>query len=175
MIKLYLQLIWRICKLQAGPEDVPHSNILLIGIVILSVLLGWLPMLLQKGLAAGLMTVVATLTVMVLFVYAVLQIRGLARRFVQTLTAIVSVDILIKLVALPFLILMAWMIAVKPEDSVLNTVSFLYLIVILVVNVWGIIVTAHIFRRALNTRFIVGLLITFAMIGLEMIVFKQLV
>lgn len=151
-LDLLLRSLLDIALLRAGPQDVPYSPALV-------------------GLTAAVAAAVSypaistfspgsdpALQLLVLigfnaaFAYAVLQLRGLGARFVQTATALFGTDALITAVALPLLRLSGAPESQAPA-AVLVFIGLLF---------WNLAVVGHIFRHALSVAMGAGVMVALA-------------
>lgn len=133
--------IVEIALLRRSPSDVPYSTTLLGVVVAVSA---------AASLGAAHMQALSPMAVLVILVYTaafahgVLQMKGLAHRFVQTATALFGTDALLTLIALPLL-----NATVGAGGDVPPTLVLAYLGLL----VWNVAIVAHILRHALDTRF----------------------
>ncbi len=167
-----LTTIWRICRFKAGPQDLPSSLPLFIGLLLSNAIINLLALSLD-GLNIDIVRQsIVLLIVPISFNYAVLSISKHKERFLQTITAQNAVNVLLSLLIIP--LLMVHPHAPLTEQSTTSDViiSLFYIIVFLSFNVWLILITAHIYRHALSIRFMYGLLITFALMGINVLVFS---
>ncbi len=138
-----------VCRLRSGPQDQTHSlNLLVIAVALntgLSVLF------LGQAEGAGSPPAQALLgsLVALAFCYAVLQLRGLGNRFVQTATTLFGTNALLTAAAMPAGLALSH---AGPEDVPAWAVLWL-----LGIAVWTVAVTGHIFRHALGTSMAAGL------------------
>lgn len=172
-----------VCLLKKGPQDVPYSIFLL---VLLCFLDFGQTLLFDMGLnkaqkALDTLTVINSFKAILrlvssgLFVFIVLQIKQLSSRWVQTFTTMVGCNILINIIAFP-LILMLFTIMPTEEaapSSISSSVIFIFTIIgVIAAGIWSIVVNAHIFRHALNIKFLMGVLMTFACSGFTILIVK---
>lgn len=123
----------------------------------------------ESYLAVGMMTV--NIVLLLLFSYAVLSVRRLKQRFVQTLSAILGTGIIFNLLAWPFA-------GFINAEGLSNAEGLLMAIVMLSMLSWELLVVAHIYRNALNLQMahsiILSLLLFFISMFLTQIIFPEL-
>ena len=170
-----MKLFWRICCLKAGPGDVPYSLRLLALALLVSSLLGWYQLSFRSPMFDALWQAIFLLGVTVSFTFVVLAMRDNVERFVQTLTALIACGVIIHLTALPLLELQPFLLANNLPIFVSGLLSLISLLIILLINVWTVLVNAHIYRQALNVNRMMALLVTFALIAVNIFLFSQVI
>ncbi|MFO7602817.1 MAG: hypothetical protein R6X06_03270 [Gammaproteobacteria bacterium] len=138
--------LWNILRLQSGPQVMPYSNGLLVVLLLLHLLvdivlagrnaLAW-----NHLAAAGANTLFSAT-----FVFALLHWANKAPRFVQTLSALLAVEIVLGVLA-------GGLLLVYPLPGFASLVTLLWLLLM----AWNVAVAAHIFRHALDKNLIWGL------------------
>jgi|SRR5690606_11252153 hypothetical protein len=144
-----------ICCFRRGPQDLPASSMLLAlaggGYLLVNTGLLALSQPLPRAAAAA-----AVETVLLgALVYPVLALRGVSRRWLQTTTAMAGTGLLFSGAALP---LFAGLLALRTAQGGPEILSLLIVVLI----IWNVGVTAHIFRHALSAPFAAGLLAALA-------------
>lgn len=133
-----------ICLFKAGPEDIPANKQLLgwvlLAYFIVSVLINQIDMSFRISVWSSF----SELIVLAAFLYVLLKINGYLLRYQQSLAALAATGSLLGLLALPFLS------AFHQYSDQANTNNFL-LLALMLLMFWSLMVTAHIFRRALDT------------------------
>lgn len=146
-----LGILVDICMLRKGPQHLPASTALTALAVAASVLMGiWVEVVIgaqEHRLARPLMSTLASLV----FVLALLNLRGVPARFRQTFTAFAGAGALLTLLFVPIL----WSIDPSSEPRSLNPIAYL---AFWCLTVWSFVIDAHIFRHALSVSFTVGFL-----------------
>jgi len=132
-----------ICLFRAGPEDIPASTQLMQIVVVAYLVMGLAINLLDADLFMSLMVSVADLMILFAFVMLLLQWRKKLPRFRQTVTSIMATSSLLGVLVLPFLA------SFYQYDDTTQAASWL-LLALMVIMLWSLMVTSHIFRRALN-------------------------
>ncbi len=136
-----------ICFLRAGPQDLPSSSWLMKLSLLIYFAVATLSQLIEYSLPISLAAAVAELFLLLLIVGLLLRVRGFSSRFKQTITAMAGSGVLISLVALPLVHLAA---GISPEN--MNLVDSAIMTLIMFVLLWSLMVTAHIFRNALEIK-----------------------
>lgn len=136
-----------ICFLRAGPQDLPSSSWLMKLSLLIYFAVATLSQLIEYSLPISLAAAVAELFLLLLIVGLLLRVRGFSSRFKQTITAMAGSGVLISLVALP---LVHFAAGISPEN--MNLVDSAIMTLIMFVLLWSLMVTAHIFRNALEIK-----------------------
>ena len=147
-----LILFWRISRLQKGPEDVPASTVLFMLLLMLSLLLDFVSTRLGiaevRAFEVLLIVVVANASILALTAM-LLQVFGYVQRILQTLIAILGVSIFITVLAMP--VLLALQSRMDDPGG--------WGMVLLLLEVWHLMIMAHILRRALSVSMLLGLML----------------
>ncbi len=153
MLKL-LELFWLIARRKLGPEDVPASSFLL-QLTALAYMALQLPLLWRQNSITlpALLSVLADVAIISVFLWLVLRVTGKSARYLQSLTAFFGTGCVITLVALPI----TYFYLAVPDGSDLLLFPYLGLIGVII---WSIIVNAHIFSRALSRSLAEGVAIS---------------
>lgn len=139
-MKSLLLRCWPICRLQAGPQDLPWSPLLLVVAIAGNLLASTLLLLLGLDLQAALLRALFAVTVSVLIWSLVLQVAGRQARLLQTLTALQGCGMLMSLCAW-LLLLLAGALALGKGVLLLINLALL---------LWSLTVVSHILRQALE-------------------------
>ena len=159
--------ILALLRLRGGPQDLPYSHGLLWKLILLSLLLD---MVASHWLAAQQGSVLRILVVSgfsLLLPWWLLSWAGKRARFVQTLSALLATGIVLSLVFLP---LAVWAIdhgMAKPDATPTPQQAMLAWLILIVV-VWKVMVTAHIWRQALEWPLAGGVAVSVALMLLEL-------
>ena len=141
--------------LKTAPQDLPYSTRLLVQVIFLYVITGMMVVsgVVEPPLALGRM--VLNLAIILLFSYVLLSSLNLQARYLQTITALIGTGMIFNLLAWPVLI----------YDDSLKEQGSIVLVMLSVFGLigWEILVTAHIFRHALNTKMIQSVLLSMAL------------
>jgi len=149
-----LTLLWDICRLRRGPQDLPYSPQLL-GIAcalhlfsqqVIVRVLG----VEQETLGAGVLSLVFNLGVL----YLLLNLRDKRSRFVQTALAIICCAMIFSILLVPIVL----MFGTPPQSQAQVTPLHLPLaMAALLIVVWKLIVDGHILRHSLDVPLISGI------------------
>ncbi|MBS0358103.1 MAG: hypothetical protein JSS53_02365 [Proteobacteria bacterium] len=171
-----------VCLLKKGPQDIPYSVFLLILLCFLDF---GQTLLFDMGLnkvqkALDTLTLINSFKAILrlassgLFVFIVLQIKQLSSRWIQTFTTMVGCNVLINIVAFPLIVLLFTIMPTEEAaapSSMLSSLIFIFTIIsVIAAGVWSILVNAHIFKHALNIKFFMGVLMTFACSGFTILI-----
>lgn len=161
-----LKLFFQITILGKGPKDVPYSPFLFVALLIILFIADLLinHLLRPAGLEPESMRIfmfILLANVIVLgLTYLFIYIHGLANRAIQTLTALLGAELIIKLVQIPVFLLTLQL----PENK---GVFLLLNLIIVMTSGWGLMVNVHIYRQALSISAIRAVLITLALFSLQ--------
>jgi hypothetical protein len=136
-----------ICFLKAGPQDLPNSTWLMKFSLVVYFALAVISQLLEYSLSMSLAAAIAELILMMLIVAILLQLRGYSERFNQTVTAMAGTGTIISLIALPLVNLAS---GISPDQMTFT--DNVIMVLIMTVLLWSLMVTAHIFRNALEIK-----------------------
>jgi hypothetical protein len=140
LIKLFVDIV----LFRKGPQDVPASPLLL-GLCLLAYLLtGEAMLMMEETLLRATLQVLLDAVILAGFVSVTLRFAGNAERVLQTLSALLAVDVLISIIAFPVMISLSS--GVERGGG--------YLLVMLML--WHLAVMAHIFRHALSRSWWAG-------------------
>jgi hypothetical protein len=143
-----LRLIWNIVRLRSGPQALPFSYGMLLLLVVLHMLIDIVLSAQALNLSASLISATVNTAFTTGFVFALLQWAGKSKRFVQTLSALLGIEIVIGLIGAVLLFL-------SQVPALALIVSVMYLLLI----VWNGLVTAHILHHALDTSMLWGVVL----------------
>jgi hypothetical protein len=151
-----LTLLWDICRLRRGPQDLPYSSRLLLGVCAFHLGLQWAISrvldLEQDTLGAGALALAFNLGAL----YLLLTVRSQGARFVQTALALVSCAIIFSVLSVP----VSLMFGAPPQSQGEVTPFHLLLATAaLLILAWKLIVDGHILRHSLNVPFLSGVVI----------------
>jgi hypothetical protein len=152
----------RILLFRAGPQDFPHAAAISRLIVPLTAVVWCLQYGLSLPPAAAAIHAAASLGALAGFTYLLLQARGLTNRARQTIDSLFLTDAALTLLLLPPLSVLAphmIRIAENPELARTEPLPALPAIAVMVVSLWNFMVSAHIYRHALNTHLGMGSLV----------------
>ncbi len=142
--------------LKVAPQDLPCSSRLLVRIIFLYAGSGLVVTsgVAEPALALG--RVVLSLAVISVFSYVLLSALNMKARYLQTVTALIGTGIIFNLLAWPVLSFG------NIEQASAIAVQLLSLVVIALIS-WEVLVTAHIFRNALDAKMTQAVLLSMAL------------
>ena len=150
MLKIIVLFI-HICFFKKAPQDIPYSKWFFGLILSINIAISLLVLNISTGLFSSLLQVPVGILLILGSVYLVLLFARRMERFYQTATALLGVDTLISLCALPVL-----GTAMMGQEGAGKS----YLI-LLALMIWHWAVTGHIFRHALSSTLSFGLGLSF--------------
>jgi hypothetical protein len=146
-----------ICLLRRGPQDLPYSLQLLLGVAAACVALQ-LGVALVRSVPLGGVFAGALLWLMFTLgaLNIVLTLRGMRNRFVQAATALLGCALAFTLLSLPIALLVG-----DPPASgdKMTPLQLLLGLVSLPLLIWKVVVDAHVFRHAFDIPFVSGVVI----------------
>jgi len=134
-----------VCRLKAGPADMPASNKLLKATLLAYFLLGVGISRIDSTWDVSVVGSMADTLFMIAAIGLMLNFKGLSARYQQTLIALAGAGIILDFIGLPLLL---WFNQIdKLEQG--TSVAMLLLIALMF---WSLMVIAHIFRQALDIK-----------------------
>lgn len=142
--------------LKSAPQDLPYSPQFAVKVAVVYILSGIV--VLQSTLSPDDMLggLVLGLVVQAAFTYLVLRMLNRSARFVQTISAVITVSIIFNLLSWPVFIVVA---DTEASETMKAIMSFLFLLIIS----WEVLVKAHVFRHALEMRMFGALALSFSL------------
>ncbi|RUR10534.1 hypothetical protein [Legionella sp. km772] len=174
LIKQLLSSYWNICLLRESPENSPYS----IELLFLGVFLFVSVMSLQWSFSDFnfsnnlLLVIIASFCLVFSFIFytfILLFLKKLKARSVQTATSLLYVHSIIHILALPLFILDPYLTHVNLKNPIFLLIGVLYLFVTLGLSIWQFIVTAHIYKFALNSTPIQSVLAAFGLVAVNVL------
>jgi len=152
MLHLF-KTFWDICRLKAGPQDVPAGRNLLFAAFIAAIIMDSFATSILMPSLGGIETVqIVTLynIILITAIYLLLRLIGYASRGLQTLTALLASGLLISLVLLPGLLVM--------NSAAEEVKSFAFYV--LADTIWRLTVNTHIFRHAFSINLMLAMILS---------------
>lgn len=149
-------LIWDICCLRRGPQDLPYAPRALLAMAVLFLVLqqaaAWLLGLAGENLGAGVLSLAVNFGAL----FLLLNLRNLRSRFVQAATALLGVAMVFFAISVPLMFAFG-----TPPHTPADATPIQMLIALLVFPMlaWKLIVDAHVLRHSLDVPFLAGLAI----------------
>ncbi len=168
-MKALWTLFWQLCQLRRGPEDVPYSLQLLLLLSLLDVALGVGGQFLAQPdrLRIAVSLTLLALSMDAIALWGLLAFKKLQGRWVQALTAIIGLDLLLSLVALPLTLIS---LAVQPSSFMIAIVVVTQMLLV----GWNIGLRGFVFHRSLNIGMLQGNVLSLALFLLNIAVSVQL-
>ncbi|HKL51585.1 MAG TPA: hypothetical protein VJ908_10480 [Wenzhouxiangellaceae bacterium] len=157
----FLETIWRIALLRAGPQDLPPGGAaptISVAMYICIVTISGL----TDERAAGFSDLFVSIVVPLVAAGSILGLRRAAARFNQTVAALFGTGTLISLVNLPL-----WFSAQTPLPAPLVMLALIALF-------WSLAVDGHVWRNALDCSFAGGLMVAVLILVLQLLVFQAM-
>lgn len=152
----FLTLLWDICRLRRGPQDLPYSPLLLLVACVVSLglqlVIARVMGVEHDTLGAGMLSLAFNLGALLLL----LNLRDKRSRFVQTALAMLCCALLFTLLSLPIVLLIG---SRPPTPEQLTPLQALLGLLSLPLLIWKIMVDAHILRHSLDVPFLAGIVI----------------
>ena len=142
----FTKLIFSICLLQKGPQDIPYSVLLFRLTVAIYALISFMILILSTNWWLAIQQVLIGIVLTLTFTWLILSYTHKISRFYQTATALFGTDAMINFFAVPALASLA----------IGMTAGFASLVLISLMA-WHWLVSGHVFRHALNINLFLGL------------------
>ena len=164
----YVQTLLHVAVRKKGPEDLPDSRFLLgltfVVYLLMQIPLGWI----AYGPSDILLSTVVTSVLMVILgLWALLVLTGYRSRFRQSLTAMLGVNALLSALSIPFSFWRDMAVDAQASVALPSTIIFALM-------VWSLVVDGHIISRAISKPFGIGLMIAIAFFFLHTAVLFEL-
>ena len=163
---------WNLCLLKESPENSPYS-LALLGI---SIFLFTGIMMIQWSLSTSaydlffIFIVALSLTLsFILYNSIILFFKGLKSRLVQTSTSLLFAYCIVHVLAMPLVMIDPYITPINLKNPFFLFISILYLFVTLSLSVWQFLITAHIYKFALNTTSFQSVLAAFGLIAVNVL------
>lgn len=155
----FIALVFAMCQLQRGPDEMPYSKALFGALVLASVALDVLGGAALGDASHALQRSLVSTGLVLALCWIALSVRRLGNRYVQTASALIACSMLLTLLAMP----LAWLLGPTPSPPApLTPLQTLIGWAMLAIVVWNIAVNAHIVRRALDAPYALGFALALA-------------
>lgn len=155
-MKALLRLLWDICRFKRGPQDLPYSKQLMFLLTALNITFTVGQLLLNNAPTVFIYAAFLSFFVSAGYNYTILSYKKLSTRFVQTFSAHMGTAMLFGIAGFIF----------TNIAMLISSENILFFFGVLYLQAWAIGVAAHIFRHALNTNFLFGLLTALGQIAI---------
>ena len=154
MFKQIIMLFWDLCLFRKGPQDVPHHLNLLALFLCLDVVLEFAYLAIIDN-ASFIVHFMVRIALLLFLSWLVLLIAKKTDRWLQTVTAIIGVDVLLNVVS--FISQRMWMFSSAELNS--GVLSTLFMFLLISIAIWQWFINANIFRQALHVSYALGVFI----------------
>jgi hypothetical protein len=164
VLKMLFQSYWNVSLLKDGPGNTPYSPFLFF----LSIILFTLVMTVQWGLANSLWLYEFSISFslvcsFIMYTAFILFLKKYSARFIQTTTCLFSTHAMMHFFAIPIFLLDPYLTPENLKNPVFLFLAMIYLFITLGLSIWQFVITAHIYKHALNVTPIQS---TFCALGL---------
>ncbi len=142
----FTKLIFSICLLQKGPQDIPYSVLLFRLTIVIYASISFMILILSTNWWMALQQVLIGIVLTLVFTWLILSYTRKISRFYQAATALFGTDAMINFFAVPALASLA-----------IGMTAGLASFVLIGLMAWHWLVSGHIFRHALNVNLFFGL------------------
>lgn len=144
-MKAFVLLFWQMLRFKRSPEDVPYSVPLFTLLITANFAITASAQAIGRPshINIAIVSPLIAITVELIFIYILLNIKQLNARFVQTEISVFACDTLLTLAAIPLLVISLNVADKSPILPFLGLIELIFLI-------WGIMVRGFIYHRALN-------------------------
>ncbi|STY29089.1 Uncharacterised protein [Legionella wadsworthii] len=179
MLHLIFDCYWDICLLKESPENTAYSSprMILCGILLaLLMTMEWdySSITSSEEMVNNLIISISIIISCILYTYLLLYIKGLTQRLVQTVTSLYIINIIIHILVLPLLIISPYLSLFNLKNPFILFLGIIYLFLSLGLSVWQFIITAHIYKFALNATAIQSVFAAFGSIAVNILIISLL-
>lgn len=169
MLSRLIAMLFDLCLLKRGPQDLPHRPSLTLAILVVALaieaytasVLGSTALLPGSMLLSGVFALAAT--------WGILRLRRVETRYWQTLLALAATGVMFSLLALPLMIALG---PLDPDNLPPLTPVIGWGIVLLAF--WRLVVSGHIWRHALDVPLPIGVLVALGTFMAELVLQRAL-
>jgi hypothetical protein len=174
MIKKISSYYWQVSTLKDSPANTPYSIVLML----LSALLFISIMTIQWSIAdleffdeslEILLTALSLALSFAAYSFVLLFFKNLGSRFVQTITCLLFAESIIHLFAIPLFIMDPYLQQANLKNPIFLFIGVIYLFTTFGLSVWQFVITAHIYKYALNTTATQSVLAAFGLIAVNIL------
>jgi hypothetical protein len=165
---------WELCLFKKSPEDTPYSLVLLVtGVLALTFIMSLQWILSHFDFSGDLLLLfVAGLSLVVSFIAytaLILFFRRFITRFVQTISCLLWVYAIVHALAMPLFVVDPYLVDANLKNPFFLFIGVVYLFVTLGLSVWQFVITAHIYKHALNTTPVQSVLAAFGLLAVNIL------
>lgn len=165
-----LKKYWQVSVFKETPANTPCSSLLL-GLVaflyFLLIILQWFlaEVKQQFDLAIAIFAASSLLATYFVYTYLLLKLNKKSNRILQTLTALLFSHMIIHVIALPLLVVAPALVNANMDQALTLLMGVVYLILTLVLTVWQFLITAYIYKHALEVDYLTSILTSFGLLA----------
>ena len=174
LIKKIVLCYWNVSQLKESPQNTPYSAFLgTLSFILLSLILTlqWALSGIESSDNLVKQFIISTSLALSFIIYtaAILFFKGLSARFIQTSTCLLGAFSIIHLLALPLFALDPYLIHINLKNPIYFFIAVLYLFFTLGLSLWQFIITAHIYKHALNASPVQSVLAAFGLVAVNIL------
>jgi hypothetical protein len=174
MLHLIFDRYWDICLLKDSPENTPYSitRMVLSGVLlVLLMTIEWNYSFFNSSEDMVNNTFISVCMVIsyIVYTYLILYFKSLTPRLIQTVTSLYCINIIIHILVIPLLIIEPYLSLTNLRNPLFLFVGIIYLFLSLGLAIWQFVITAHVYRSALNTTAIQSVLAAFGLIAVNIL------
>jgi hypothetical protein len=180
MVTQLLKRYWMICRFKIGPQDTPSSShVTILGIVLLFVIMLCQLMIGdisgKLSIAMALYRALVIISGLIAYTYIILLIKNMKSRFQQTVSSLLYCNIIIHLIAFPLVLIGPLIAQLHSIKIVFILLAVIYFLIMIFLNVWQVLINAHIYKNALDLDYLAALFVSFGLLAVNLFLFTQLV
>lgn len=158
----------KICRFEKGPQDLPRSQTFLLLVMAAYICVSpIIPHAFGMPLSTAIIKTWVEIGITFFLTASLLYVTGYYARTLQTLTAILGVDVFFHFVAMPLFILEFYLKSMSVDIGIIQLLAIGLVI-------WNIAVYAHVLRHALASEFYTGLIVTFIYLVVTVAILQSL-
>lgn len=171
--KLFL-IYWKLVQFQEVPENTPYSHFLVVTsalslFIILTIQWSFSDFDFSNDLLLTAFIATSLVLSFIIYTYAILFFRGLSSRLVQTITCLCSGHFIIHLLASPLFLLDPYLLHTNLKNPLILFLAVIYLFVTLGLSIWQFVITAYIYKYAMNISNIQSVMAAFGLIAVNIL------
>jgi len=157
----------QIAFLRAGPQDLPAYQMVLWIAVVFSFFTSLAGLLFVYPVSDAVVRCLAAIVIPALILFAALRIKKKQSRFLQCYAAICGASSFVHVLALP-------MMPIFFTASVSSLSGKLVVVIILLLNAWMLLITAHIFKHTFNVGLATGVSLALGLMVLTLLAIETI-
>lgn len=174
MMKRLFLSYWNVGLLKESPANTPYSLLLLLsGMLFLNCIMVIQWRFSDFEVATNLMLLsfagISLVSSFVIYTAGLLYFKGLKARLLQTATTLLFVHSIIHIMAMPLFLIDPYLSHANLKNPLFLFIGVLYLFVTLGLSIWQFVVTAHIYKCALNTTLTQSVLAAFGLVAVNVL------